>query len=448
MARAGPGRRRPRDRRRRALRRAGTAGRARRRQRGAVVRRVRGRAARPSTSRPIAARCSRPTRWAASGWARPRRSPVRSATAGSGRAAGRRAGALRRRRLAVPDGDRGQPDDHDHGPRPAGRPDGRRRGTTRRAEPPDGRGRASGRRRAASRGRRRRGPRSSLGARRIRLRARMISATPATITPPATSWIAPTASWRRSQPRNTAIDRVDEGVRRRRAAAARGGCTQTKAVNAIRLPTTVRYADRRGGRPRDGLRRNAASSPETTAATREHDRAAANIWRPVARNGSVGRRHRVRRRVEPGGPRHRRDDERGDPERIEAPVAPSPRADEDRRPRPCRATIPTTAESRQALAEEDPAEDRDPDRHHRDQDAGDPRRDGLLAHDDEAHPAAHQAGPDDRSSRAARAGVGRTATAPRAAIAPRRSARRPRSTNRTAPMTNGGMVSTATRIAR
>ena len=34
-------------------------------------------------------------------------------------------GPLRRRRIAVPDGDRGQPDDHDHGPRPAGRSDGR-----------------------------------------------------------------------------------------------------------------------------------------------------------------------------------------------------------------------------------------------------------------------------------------------------------------------------------
>ena len=53
-------------------------------------------------------------------------------------------------------------------------------------------------------------------------------------------------------------------------------------------------------------------------------------------------------------------------------------------------------DARQALAEEDATEHRDPERHHRDQQSGDPRRDRLLAEGDQAHAAGHERGPDDR----------------------------------------------------
>ena len=52
---------------------------------------------------------------------------------------------------------------------------------------------------------------------------------------------------------------------------------------------------------------------------------------------------------------------------------------------------------RQPLAEEDPAEDGDPDRHHRDEQRGDARWDGLLAEGDHAHAAAEQQRADDRA---------------------------------------------------
>ena len=180
-----PRRRRARDRRRRRRRRAGTTDAVRRLgRRGAGVRRCSRTRCGPSTSARTAAASSRPTRWAPSGWAATRRTHPATRAAASARRPRRERGGrrrrprpLRRRRLAVPDRDRRQPDDHDHGARPAGRADRPRGGLSRAVE----RQAAVGWTVSGSSGRRGRGA-LTFSAPAIRLRARMISATPTTMT--------------------------------------------------------------------------------------------------------------------------------------------------------------------------------------------------------------------------------------------------------------------------
>ena len=247
-----------------------------------------------------------------------------------------------------------------------------------------------------------------------RLRARMISATPTTITPPATSWTGATVSSRMSQPRKTAITgftnayvaierqrRVAEhpGVRRERDEAAddRRG---RRTPRAIRVDTSA------------GLK--AASSPVDDRRRRRGPRRPDSICSPVATSGSLGSRARCGREERPRGPRDRREEQRRDPGRVERAVdAQRPgrrggrrRASRSRSRRSrCRGSRspkkirPRTATQTGIIAISTPAM---------------PDGIGLLAPGDQAHAAAHEQRADDERSRATRAGVGRRATAPRA----------------------------------
>ena len=58
-------------------------------------------------------------------------------------------------------------------------------------------------------------------------------------------------------------------------------------------------------------------------------------------------------------------------------------------------TMPASDEPRRPLAEDDPAEHGDPERHQRDEQGRDAGRDGLLAEGDHAHPAAEEQRTDD-----------------------------------------------------
>ena len=107
---------------------------------------------------------------------------------------------------------------------------------------------------------------------------------------------------------------------------------------------------------------------------------------------------------------------------------------------------PDHARTRQSLAQEHEAEDREPHRHEGDQERGDAAGDRLLGPCDQAH-AAHQ------QQRAHDQGVGegpaaRPLDGPPVAHATAPASRIPAGTNRMKPITNGGTVSTATLMPR
>ena len=153
---------------------------------------------------------------------------------------------------------------------------------------------------------------------------------------------------------------------------------------------------------------------------------------------------RVQRAERPGD---RRDDDRGEarPDRARRPrraivgptrIATPDEADHD----------PDTGEPRQRFAEEDAPEDRDPDRHHRDEQRRDARRDRLLAEGDHAHAAAEQERADD--DRVAPLAAGRHDEAIRGlAAATSPAGPHPAIAKRTAAIRKGGIVSTAIAIA-
>ena len=124
----------------------------------------------------------------------------------------------------------------------------------------------------------------------IRLRDRIRRATPTTITAPATSWIGVTASCRIKAPRNTATTGLTKAYV---AISGRGAWRRThaKAVKATRLPIAVRYTSAMSESPLTVSGRNEASSPDRTAAM-PRTTAPASICIAVVWNGSCGRRAR------------------------------------------------------------------------------------------------------------------------------------------------------------
>ena len=162
----------------------------------------------------------------------------------------------------------------------------------------------------------------------------------------------------------------------------------------------------RARRPRGS---NVANSPVDGHSSRARTRPPSTIWTPVATSGRRGSDRAVRGEQRSGRPGDGREhDQRGEADAGRAPrcrrCADGPtRMAIPTNPR----TMPTTARRGQALTEEDAAEDGDPDRHHRDHQGGDPRRDRLLA-DTRPCPSRRRAAARRRSRcRAIRVGSGR-----------------------------------------
>ncbi len=154
----------------------------------------------------------------------------------------------------------------------------------------------------------------------------------------------------------------------------------------------------------------------------------------------------MRREQRPARPRDRRDQDRGQADRLQCALpTEGGRSDEDRDADEAD-DDPDDRQPRKPLAEEDPTEDGDPDRHHRDQQRRDPGRHGLLAEGDHPHPAAESSAPTIALSRHSRR-VGGTKARPSRAI-DQASRRSPAERKRTPAIRNGGIVSTAIAIPR
>ncbi len=141
---------------------------------------------------------------------------------------------------------------------------------------------------------------------------------------------------------------------------------------------------------------NLATSPVPMAMT-ARTRPPRIIWRPGRHERALRKGRPMRGEQRAGRPRNGDSRQKSRPTGSSAPVPPTI----DGAARTATPTKPDRdaddGQAWQPLAEEDPAEDGDPDRHRGDEQGGDPGRHRLLGERDESHPAAEQQGSDDRA---------------------------------------------------